>query len=81
MVRETGDHRGDTTRRTILHTAIEMFAASGFEGVSTRALAARAGVNQPAIQYHFESKTVSIGLRSNGSRRIWPTNSATSTIR
>ena len=56
MVRETGDHRGDTTRRTVLHTAIEMFAASGFEGVSTRALAARAGVNQPAIQYHFESK-------------------------
>ena len=56
MVRETNDHRGDATRRTILHTAIEMFAEAGFDGVSTRALAARAGVNQPAIQYHFDSK-------------------------
>jgi AcrR family transcriptional regulator len=50
------DHRGDQTRERILEAAIEVFAAEGYEGASTRALAAKAGVNQPAIQYHFASK-------------------------
>jgi len=33
-----------------------MFAANGFEGASTRAIAEAAGVNLPAIQYYFGSK-------------------------
>ncbi len=48
--------RGEDTRRRILETALEIFAAEGYEGASTRYLAERAGVNLPAIQYYFGSK-------------------------
>ncbi|MBS0519620.1 MAG: CerR family C-terminal domain-containing protein [Proteobacteria bacterium] len=48
--------RGEDTRRRILQTALEVFAAEGYEGASTRLLAERAGVNLPAIQYYFGSK-------------------------
>jgi TetR/AcrR family transcriptional regulator, regulator of cefoperazone and chloramphenicol sensitivity len=48
--------RGEDTRRRILDAAIEVFAADGYEGASTRTLAERAGVNLPAIQYYFGSK-------------------------
>jgi TetR/AcrR family transcriptional regulator, regulator of cefoperazone and chloramphenicol sensitivity len=52
-----GTHsRGEDTRRRILETALEVFAAEGYEGASTRQLAERAGVNLPAIQYYFGSK-------------------------
>ena len=46
-----GSHqRGEETRGRILEAALELFAASGFDGASTRTLAERAGVNLPAIQ-------------------------------
>jgi AcrR family transcriptional regulator len=48
--------RGEDTRRRILETALTLFAAEGFDGASTRAIATRAGVNLPAIQYYFGSK-------------------------
>jgi TetR/AcrR family transcriptional regulator, regulator of cefoperazone and chloramphenicol sensitivity len=48
--------RGEDTRRRILDTAIAAFAMDGYDGVSTRQLAERAGVNLPAIQYYFGSK-------------------------
>jgi AcrR family transcriptional regulator len=32
------------------------FAAHGFEGASTRAIATAAGTHQPQINYHFDSK-------------------------
>lgn len=48
--------RGEETMRRILDAAIEVFAAAGYEGASTRALADRAKVNLPAIQYYFGSK-------------------------
>lgn len=48
--------RGEDTRRRILQTALEVFAAEGYDGASTRLLAERAGVNLPAIQYYFGSK-------------------------
>jgi AcrR family transcriptional regulator len=52
-----GSHqRGEETRSRIMEAALELFAASGFEGASTRTLAERAGVNLPAIQYYFGSK-------------------------
>lgn len=44
------------TRRRILEAAIEAFAELGFKGASTRDIAARAGVNQGLITYHFMSK-------------------------
>ena len=54
--RPTAQTRGEDTRRRILETALEVFAAEGYEGASTRQLAERAGVNLPAIQYYFGSK-------------------------
>ncbi len=52
-----GTHpRGEETRGRILEAALDLFAASGFDGASTRTIAERAGVNLPAIQYYFGSK-------------------------
>jgi TetR/AcrR family transcriptional regulator, regulator of cefoperazone and chloramphenicol sensitivity len=54
--RQSRHHRGELTRRRILETALEAFAIDGYEGVTTRQLAERAGVTLPAIQYYFGSK-------------------------
>jgi AcrR family transcriptional regulator len=55
--RQTGGYaRGDETRRKIIEAAISLFGQHGFEGASTRDIAARAGVNAPALQYYFENK-------------------------
>jgi AcrR family transcriptional regulator len=35
---------------------VQEFAARGFDGASTRAIAARVGAHQPQINYHFASK-------------------------
>jgi TetR/AcrR family transcriptional regulator, regulator of cefoperazone and chloramphenicol sensitivity len=53
---EGGYARGDETRRKIIEAAISLFGQHGFEGASTRDIAARAGVNAPALQYYFENK-------------------------
>jgi TetR/AcrR family transcriptional regulator, regulator of cefoperazone and chloramphenicol sensitivity len=44
------------TRRRILETAIEMFGDMGYESASTRAIARRAAVSLPALQYYFGGK-------------------------
>jgi TetR/AcrR family transcriptional regulator, regulator of cefoperazone and chloramphenicol sensitivity len=54
--RPAAHQRGEDTRRRILDTAVEVFAAIGYEAASTRALAERADVNLPAIPYYFGSK-------------------------
>jgi AcrR family transcriptional regulator len=51
-----GYARGDETRGRIIEAAIELFGERGFAGASTRDIAARAGVNAPALQYYFENK-------------------------
>jgi len=48
--------RATATRTALLDAALQEFAAHGFEGASTRAIAAAAGTHQPQINYHFESK-------------------------
>lgn len=48
--------RADETRSALLDAALHEFAAHGFEGASTRAIASRAGTHQPQINYHFASK-------------------------
>jgi AcrR family transcriptional regulator len=48
--------RTAATRTALLDAALNEFAAHGFEGASTRAIAAAAGTHQPQINYHFESK-------------------------
>jgi AcrR family transcriptional regulator len=40
----------------MIHTAIDVFGKLGYEGVGTRILADRAGVNLSAILYHFGGK-------------------------
>ena len=48
--------RSAATREALLDAALSEFAAHGFEGASTRSIAAVAGTHQPQINYHFESK-------------------------
>lgn len=48
--------RSTATRTALLDAALVEFAAYGFEGASTRSIAAAAGTHQPQINYHFESK-------------------------
>ena len=43
-------------RDRLVDAALVEFAASGFDGASTRAIARRAGAHQPQINYHFASK-------------------------
>ncbi len=45
-----------STKARILVAAEEVFAAKGFQGASTREIAARAGVNISSLHYHWESK-------------------------
>jgi AcrR family transcriptional regulator len=47
--------RGSTKAR-ILEAAEAVFAAKGFEGASTREIAAKAGVNISSLHYHWETK-------------------------
>jgi len=52
----TRDKRREQTHERIIDAAVESFAANGFDGASTRDIAARAGVTQGLVSYHFESK-------------------------
>ena len=45
-----------STKDRILQAAEEVFAERGFNGASTREIAARAGVNISSLHYHWESK-------------------------
>ncbi|HEY4367467.1 MAG TPA: CerR family C-terminal domain-containing protein [Steroidobacteraceae bacterium] len=51
-----GYPRGEETRARIVVAALKLFGERGFEGASTRDIAAAAGVNAPALQYYFDSK-------------------------
>ncbi len=53
---ESGYARGEETRARIVLTALKLFGEQGFDGASTRDIAAAAGVNAPALQYYFDSK-------------------------
>jgi len=44
------------TKQKILIAALGLFGDKGFEAVGTREIAELAGVNQPAIHYHFKGK-------------------------
>jgi TetR/AcrR family transcriptional regulator len=46
----------DPTRERILASAVDLFSERSFEGATTREIAARAGVTQPLLNYHFRSK-------------------------
>ncbi|HVK26426.1 MAG TPA: TetR family transcriptional regulator [Actinokineospora sp.] len=57
----------EQTRKRILQAAVEEFGAKGYSGARTAGIAARAGVNQQLISYHFGGKE---GLL-NELRRQW----------
>src|SRR6516162_618849 len=46
----------EVTRERIIKAAERLFAESGYDGTSVRAIVAKAKVNQAAINYHFEGK-------------------------
>ncbi len=48
--------RGAETRARILEAGLEMFSERGFDGTTTRDVAARADVNLGLIKYYFGSK-------------------------
>jgi len=48
--------RAIETRDRIIASALELFAAKGYDGVSTHEIAAKADVTQGLITYHFKSK-------------------------
>lgn len=54
--KEVAAPRGDATRTRLIEAAIEIFAANGFDGTSTRMLAERAHANLGAIPYYFGGK-------------------------
>lgn len=51
----------DQTRAALVHAALKLFGAKGFEGTSTREIAALAKANIGSIAYHFGGKG---GLRA-----------------
>ena len=51
-----GRPSADPTRERILAAALDLFSERSFEGATTREIAARAGVTQPLLNYHFRSK-------------------------
>src|SRR5919204_917957 len=52
----TSSHRGKATRGRILEATAELIAQAGWSGFSTRDIAARAGVTQGVVSYHWRSK-------------------------
>ena len=61
-----------STKERILDAAEQLFAKSGIEATSLRAITAEAGVNLAAVNYHFQSKEVLV--RAVFARRIEPMN-------
>ncbi len=54
------DAAPDTTREALIAAALDLFGEKGFDGTSTREIAARAKANSAMIAYYFGSKE---GLR------------------
>ena len=52
----TNRERGRSTRAKILQATAELIAEAGWSGFSTRDIAARAGVTQGIVGYHWRSK-------------------------
>lgn len=53
---KVADNRGEETRELILSAALDLFGEFGYDGTSTRMIAAKAKANVAAIGYHFGGK-------------------------
>jgi AcrR family transcriptional regulator len=65
------------TRRRLLDAALTQFGHAGFDGVNVRAIAAAAGANVAAVNYHFGGKqelylAVARHVVEEIRARIWP---------
>jgi AcrR family transcriptional regulator len=56
MARATAAETSSDTPERILRAALEAFSENGFDGATTREIAARAGVPLGLLQYHFGGK-------------------------
>jgi TetR/AcrR family transcriptional regulator len=56
VTRRRQQQRALDTREKILVAASDEFSERGFEGASTRSVAAKAGVQHPLVTYHFKNK-------------------------
>jgi TetR/AcrR family transcriptional regulator len=52
----TGRMSGDERRKQILRVAIKLFASEGFNGTTTKKIAAEAGVSEAMVFRHFATK-------------------------
>jgi AcrR family transcriptional regulator len=69
---EHGYACGEETRARIIAAAVKLFGEHGFEGASTRDIAAAAGVNAPALQYYFDNKEgVYLACVEHIAARVW----------
>jgi TetR/AcrR family transcriptional regulator, regulator of cefoperazone and chloramphenicol sensitivity len=69
---EGGYARGEETRTRIIAAAMKLFGERGYEGASTRDIAASAGVNAPALQYYFDNKEgVYVACAEHIVSRVW----------
>ena len=67
-----GYPRGEETRARIIAAAMRLFGERGYEGASTREIAASAGVNAPALQYYFDNKEgVYLACAEHIVSRVW----------
>jgi AcrR family transcriptional regulator len=67
-----GYARGEETRARIVAAAMALFGERGYEGASTRDIAASAGVNAPALQYYFDNKEgVYLACAEHIVSRVW----------
>jgi AcrR family transcriptional regulator len=48
--------KGDNRRALIVDAALELFSTAGYEGVTTRAIASRAGITESALFRYFRTK-------------------------
>lgn len=94
--RRTTRPSADATRDRILAAALDLFSERSFDGAATREIAARAGVTQPLLNYHFSSKdelwraavdglfdtlTTSLAIRAHGLRGVDDLTAARLTVR
>ncbi len=69
---ERGSPRSAATRAQLVQAAIDVLQSEGYGGASARAIAARAGLNQGLVFYHFGSvaKLLLAALDSVSDRRM-----------
>lgn len=54
--REPAPRGREHTRTRIIQAALDLFGRDGFDGTTVKAIAARCGVSDAALYYHFKSK-------------------------